>query len=84
MCARAQKFECCNEEACYKDPPKFGLDPVAQEQCENQLTSAFLEECGNDHPYLRSVERLLLRSCKSPNVNVAAALEQIHAECKAQ
>jgi len=75
-------YECCNEESCYNDPPKFGVDPVAKEQCEEQLIGAFLEECGNDHPYLRSVEQLLLRSCKSPNVNVAKALEQIHAECK--
>jgi len=75
------KFECCNEESCYQDPPKANYDPEKHDDCVHQLASEFLSRCGNDHPYLRKAELSFRRVCRQSDVNVEAALAEIRAQC---
>jgi len=81
--AKYCEFECCNERSCYEDPPKDALLAEKKQSCIDQLTSYFLIKCGNDHPYLRSVEPMIRHACKSPKANVPAALDVIEKQCAA-
>jgi len=74
------KMECCNEQGCYVDPPRAGFN-VLHDTCVHQLSSAFLNACGNDHAYLRKAELLFRRVCRQPDVDVQAALDQIAYQC---
>jgi len=75
------KMECCNEEGCYKEPPRVGFNDD-QDTCVHQLSSAFLKACGNEHPYLRKSELLFRRVCRQADVNVEAALKEIEEQCR--
>jgi len=74
------EMECCNEESCTVEPPKFGFNPD-RDTCILKLSRAFLDACGNEHPYLRKSELLFRRVCKQRDVNVEAALEEIKNQC---
>jgi legumain len=75
-------LECCNEEGCYTDPKKF-TNGASYDLCLRKLTSAYLDRCGNDHPYLRSTELLFRRACRNADINMEAALLAIRQECHA-
>jgi len=76
------QLECCNEKGCYQEPTLAGFNAEA-DTCVHELASAFLEGCGNDHPYLRSAELLFRRVCRQSDVNVKAALDEIKNQCAA-
>jgi len=73
-------LQCCNEESCYKDA-KVTANNAGYDVCLKKLTSAYLDRCGNDHPYLRSTELLFRRICRNADANVDAALLAIRQEC---
>jgi len=75
------KYECCNEEGCYHDPPRFGASASQTEECMHKISRRFLDACGNDHPYLRKAELLFRRVCRKPDANVQAALDEIDKQC---
>jgi len=81
------QFECCNEEnACHQHPPgpppMEGIQSAVTESCLETLSVEYLTACGNDHAYLRKPDALLYRLCKRDSVNVAAAVAEIHKQCK--
>lgn len=76
------QMECCNEQACYVDPPRAGFNEK-HDECVHELAQAFLDKCGNDHAYLRKAELLFRRVCRQSDVNVEAALKEIDAQCAA-
>lgn len=76
-------MECCNQEGCYVDPPANGYNPLSHDWCTEHVSGAFVEKCGNGHPYLRSVDAKIRRACRGVNPNIQAALAAIDIECKA-
>jgi len=77
------KMECCDEQGCFVDPPRAGFDVDKHDTCVHELATAFLEGCGNDHPYLRKAELLFRRVCRQSDANVEAALKEIDNQCAA-
>jgi len=74
------KFECCNEQSCFVDPPSNGFDV---EGCVRTLAREYLKACGNHHDYLRKNELLFRRVCNTEDVNMPSALREIHKQCAA-
>jgi len=74
------EMQCCNQQGCYVEPPKY-YNQYTADVCTTQLTSAFLNMCGNDHAYLRSVDAKIYRACRGQNPQIQAALDVINAEC---
>jgi len=79
------KFECCNEESCYKDPPSMvnNAEFERRESCILTLSEAYSQSCGKNanHPYLLSTGLLFHRICKQQNANIPKALEEINRQC---